>query len=115
MENYGMDLDKKPGAGAKDRLLGRAMGSNARAMGGLARRTRGGKRWVKLRIMACPPDGEVGVWYTSDSVHIIWAGEAGAMGKAGSRRRRQVWVRLNLAGRILLSTGEESDATSTLS
>ena len=55
------------------------------------------------------------MWYTSDSVHRIWAGEAGAMGKAGSRRRRQVWVRLNQAGRILLSTGEESDINTELS
>ncbi len=31
------------------------------------------------------------------------------MGKVGTRRRRQVWVRLNQVGRILMPTGEESD------
>ncbi len=49
------------------------------------------------------------MWYTSDFLHRIWAREAGNTGKDETRRRRQVWVRLNHAGRILLSTGGESD------
>ncbi len=55
------------------------------------------------------------MWCTSDFVHRIWAREAGTIGKAGTRRRRQVWVRLNHAGRILLSTGGESDIDADLS
>ena len=66
--------------------------------------------------MACSPGGAGGCG-TPVTRYIESGLEKLALwGRRGlGARRRQVWVRLNHAGRILLSTGQESDIDTELS
>ena len=55
-----------------------------------------------------PHTGRAGTW-TNTRVTRVWAGETGVVVTAGSSRRRQLWLRLNRAGRVLQAAGPESD------
>ena len=55
-----------------------------------------------------PHTGRAGTW-TNTRVTRVWAGETGGVVTAGSSRRRQLWLRMNRAGRVLQAAGPEND------
>ena len=52
-----------------------------------------------------------GLWYPARSARRIWAGEAGIVFEEGSRRRREIWVRLDNQGDPLTITGIQAPST----
>ena len=56
----------------------------------------------------CRPQGEQGCGPTVESTEYGLGKRGGAVGP-GCRRRRQLWLRLNKAGRVLQASGPESD------
>ena len=49
-----------------------------------------------------------GLWFPAQSARRIWAGDAGVVFEEGSRRRRELWVRLDSKGDPLTTPGVQA-------
>jgi hypothetical protein len=55
-----------------------------------------------------------GLWFPARAARRIWAGEAGAVFEENSRRRRELWVRLDSTGDPLMTAVAQAASVTTL-